>query len=330
VLVNVSPVRDDAGAVVSYVATMTDLTELKHAEAEADARLKALTQANTELRALNGKLEQAQNQLMQSEKLASIGQLAAGVAHEINNPVGYVYSNIGTLAGYLRDFFAVADAYERAEASMDEAARREILGLKEKVDFGFLREDVQAMLAESRQGLDRVKKIVQDLKDFAHVYEGEEWQEEDLHKGLESTLNVVWNELKYNCEVRREYGRLPPVECRLSYLNQVFMNLLTNAAQAIEGRGTITLRTGAEGDRVWLEVADTGKGIAPEHLSRLFDPFFTTKPVGKGTGLGLSVSYDIVRKHHGEITVESRVGAGTAFRVWLPVRQPADPPQAAG
>jgi len=321
--------RDEAGDIVSYVATMIDLSELKHAETEARSRLEALCRANAELSALNEKLNQAQSQLLQSEKLAAIGQLAAGVAHEINNPVGFVYSNIGSLGQYLDDFFSVVDAYERAEASLDEAARREIRSIRQQVDFDFLRQDVQAMVKESREGLNRVSKIVRDLKDFAHVHEGEAWQMEDLHKGLESTLNVVWNELKYNCELHKEYGQIPLVECQLPYLNQVFMNLLVNAAQAMDGHGSITLRTGVAGERVWVEVADTGRGIRPEHLPRLFDPFFTTKPVGKGTGLGLSVSYNIVKKHHGEITVESVVDKGTRFRIWLPIRQPVAELQAA-
>jgi len=142
-----------------------------------------------------------------------------------------------------------------------------------------------------------------------------------IHQVLDTTLNVVWNELKYKCEVVKEYGILPEIYCLPTQLDQVFMNLLVNAAQAIEVRGKITLRTGQEGDRVWVEVSDTGKGIAPEDIPNLFDPFFTTKPVGKGTGLGLSVSYSIVEKHRGKIEVQSEVGKGSTFRVWLPVLQ---------
>ncbi|MDH4284272.1 MAG: ATP-binding protein, partial [Gallionellaceae bacterium] len=160
------------------------------------------------------------------------------------------------------------------------------------------------------------------LKDFSHVDAGEEWHYSDLRKGLDSTLNIVHNEIKYKADVVKEYGELPEVECLSSQLNQVFMNLLVNATHAIEERGTITIRTGQQGEEVWMEVADTGKGIKPEHLTKIFDPFFTTKPVGKGTGLGLSLSYSIVQKHHGRIEVESEVGKGTTFRVWLPVKQP--------
>ncbi len=267
------------------------------------------------------KLEEAQNQLLQSEKLASIGQLAAGVAHEINNPVAFVNSNIGTLQQYATDLLALLAAYENLEASLTDEARQDISQVKQEIDAAWLREDIGHLLAESLDGLQRVKRIVQDLKDFSHVDRSErEWG--DLEKGLESTLNVVWNELKYKAEVVREYGAIPQIECFPSQLNQVFMNLLVNAAHAIEDHGRITVRTGHDDGHVWVEVEDTGKGIPPEHLKRIFDPFFTTKPVGKGTGLGLSLSYGIVNKHSGRIEVTSEVGRGSTFRVVLPRKAP--------
>jgi len=276
-----------------------------------------------ELQTANQKLEEAQDQLLQAEKMASIGQLAAGVAHEINNPVGYVSSNIGALERYVNDLLPILDACDRLDGSLDGSAP-ELLALraaKGKVNLAYLREDLQDLLAESKEGLERVRKIVLDLKTFSHVDQAD-WHISDLHQGLESTLNIVWNELKYKAEVVKEYGALPEIECIPSQLNQVFMNLFVNAAQAIEDHGTITIRTGQEGEQVWVEVSDSGKGIAPEHLNRIFDPFFTTKPVGKGTGLGLSLSYGIVKKHHGAIEVRSELGQGTTFRVRLPVKQP--------
>ncbi|MFA5242733.1 MAG: ATP-binding protein [Sulfuricella sp.] len=275
-----------------------------------------------ELQASNQKLEEAQGQLLQAEKMASIGQLAAGVAHEINNPVGYVASNISALGRYVNDLLSLLDAYEQLDGTLsgDAPELLALRALKEKVNLTYLREDLHDLLAESKEGLERVKKIVLDLKTFSHVDQSE-WQITDLHQGLESTLNIVWNELKYKAEVVKEYGNLPEIECLPSQLNQVFMNLMVNAAHAIENHGTITLRTGQAGEQVWVEVADSGKGIAPEHLNRIFDPFFTTKPVGKGTGLGLSLSYGIVKKHHGQIEVDSTPGQGTTFRVWLPLRQ---------
>lgn len=263
------------------------------------------------------KLAQAHSQLLQSEKMASIGQLAAGVAHEINNPIGFVNSNLGTLKLYVENLLMALSAYEKNEGEMTAETRAVLAALKQQIDLGYLREDVANLLSESMDGLQRVKRIVQDLKDFSHVDEAEK-QSANLEQGLDSTLNVVWNELKYKAEVVKEYGGIPNIMCMPAQLNQVFMNLLMNAGQAIEDHGRITIRTGREGGNVWVEVEDTGKGIKPEHLERIFDPFFTTKPVGSGTGLGLSLSYGIVQKHGGHIEVKSEPGKGTVFRVVLP------------
>jgi two-component system, NtrC family, sensor kinase len=283
----------------------------------------ALQDKNILLETLVNKLNEAQSQLMQSEKMASIGQLAAGVAHEINNPIGYINSNLGTLEKYIKNLFSIVDTFEQAETQLDKRSETyvRLQALKKQLDLGFLREDIFTLMGESREGVERVKNIVQNLKDFSHVDESE-WQWADLLKGLDSTLNVVWNELKYKAEVIKEYGKLPQVECLPFQLNQVFMNMLVNAVQAIDTRGTITIRTGTSGDEVWVEFSDTGHGIQPENLDRIFEPFFTTKAVGKGTGLGLSLSYSIVQKHHGRIHVASEIGKGTTFRIFLPIRQP--------
>jgi len=263
------------------------------------------------------KLEEAQSQLLQSEKMASIGQLAAGIAHEINNPVGFVNSNLSTLQRYVTDIMRLLSAYEEKEASLVDEVVQEIRQLKKEIDADYLREDIGSLLTESLDGLDRVKRIVQDLKNFSHV-DKKELELAKLENGLDSTLNVVWNELKYKATVVKAYGDTPQIECFPSQLNQVFMNLLINAVHAIEEQGQITIRTGYDDQFVWAEVEDTGKGISPEHLARIFDPFFTTKPVGQGTGLGLSLSYGIVNKHGGRIEVKSEVGKGSVFRVWLP------------
>ena len=307
------------------IGIVRDISERKQAEAQASADMETLSRTNLALTELNSRLKQAQTQLMQSEKMASIGLLAAGVAHEINNPIGYIHSNLGTLEVYVRKFLAVLDEYERIERTVPEMSDvfADVAAIKKDEDWDYLKQDVVALLNESHEGVERVTKIVHNLKDFSRIDTEEKWQADDIHRGLDSTLNVIWNELKYTCEIRKEYGTLPPVDCMLSQLNQVFLNLLVNAAQAIETRGTITIRTGRAEDWIWIEIADTGTGIAPEHIGSIFDPFFTTKPVGKGTGLGLSVSYSIVQKHHGKIEVESTVGKGTVFRVWLPIRQSA-------
>ena len=287
------------------------------------AMVNELLKANEELKELNGKLSDARTKLIQSEKLASIGQLAAGVAHEINNPIGFIFSNFGTLEKYLQDLFQMLSAYEQAESELGSSpVATRLRALYEELEIEYLKDDIPSLMNESRDGIQRVRKIVQDLKDFSRVDARQEWEWANLHNGLNSTLNIVNNEIKYKADVVRVFGDLPEVQCLPSEINQVFMNLLVNAAHSITAeRGTITLRTGHEGAEVWVEVADNGCGIAPENLSRIFDPFFTTKPVGQGTGLGLSLSYGIVQKHAGRMEVSSRLGQGTCFRITLPVRQ---------
>jgi two-component system, NtrC family, sensor kinase len=264
--------------------------------------------------------QRMQRQLLQSDKMAAIGQLAAGVAHEINNPVGYVTSNLKTLDIYKQDMLNLLDAYEalEAECPTDAVTLANVRALKKQRDIGFLRKDIGQLIAESQEGMSTVAKIVSDLRDFAHV-ENKEWLWADLHKGLESTLNFARNEIKYHCTINKIFGDIPKVYCIPSQINQVILNLLVNAAQSIAEKGEITIRTDKVGDEVFIAVSDTGGGIAEENIPRIFDPFFTTKPVGKGTGLGLAISLDIVHKHNGRIEVESTVGEGTTFTVWLPI-----------
>ena len=291
---------------------------------ERDNRIVELSTLNETMQRMNASLEDAQNQVIQSEKLASIGQISAGVAHEINNPLGFVLSNLCSLETYVAQLCELLLAYTEAErvlpAPLPEPLVR-VRALREAKDFDFLRGDIVALMAESRDGLMRVKRIVQDLRDFSRGGFDESWQLIDLHAALDSTLNIVRNEIKYKASIVRSYGELPEIECLPSRLNQVFLNLLVNAGQAIDANGTITLTTGTQGGEAWIRIADSGSGISPEHLHRIFEPFFTTKPVGQGTGLGLSVSYSIVRKHGGRIEVESEVGRGTTFTVRLPLRQ---------
>ncbi|WP_237234811.1 ATP-binding protein [Pseudomonas sp. TCU-HL1] len=292
-----------------------DTTEFARANDPLATALNALSSKQLEQEQLLHTLEKANAQLLQSEKLAAIGQLAAGVAHEINNPIGYVFSNLKTLSGYVSDLLCIVDAVDGV------GSLEELQQLKRSLEYDYIRTDVEALIHESEDGIERVKKIITALKDFSQIEE-DEFRATDLHKGFDSTLNLVNNELKYKAEVVREYGELPLVECIPSQVNQVVMNLMINAAHAIESFGRITLRSGHQGDWVWLEVEDNGKGIEPAILNRIYEPFFTTKPVGKGTGLGLALSYNIVQKHNGRIEVVSRPGEGTRFRVWLPERQP--------
>jgi len=282
-----------------------------------------LQQRHAELRQAYLRLNGAQEKLLQSEKMASIGQLAAGVAHEINNPIGYVHSNLGSLQEYLRSLFTLIEAYERALRAPDpKALIPEIDDIRNRFDIDFISRDLPQLMAESREGIERVTRIVRDLKDFSYSGREESWKLVDLHSGLESTINIIWNELKYKVTLDRHYGNLPLVECLPSELNQVYMNLLLNAGQAIGERGTIVVSTGQDGEEVWIEFKDSGAGIPADLLQRIFDPFFTTKPVGSGTGLGLSISYGIINKHHGRIDVTSTVGEGSSFRIVIPVRQP--------
>ena len=265
---------------------------------------------------LNARLEQVNRQLLQSEKLAAIGQLAAGAAHAVNNHVGAVSSNPQSLGTYLDDIFRLTDAVDAGPSLEDLSA------IKKNIDYSFLKGDLKDLLAESREGIERVKTIISAMKDFSHIEE-EEFTLSDLHRGIETTLNVVNNELKYKATVIRDFGELPLVECISSQINQVVMNLLVNAAHAIEDFGEIIVRTRCDSDWAIIEVEDNGKGIARENLHRIFEPFFTTKPVGKGTGLGLSLSFNIIEKHNGSITADhASTGKGTCFRISLPLKQP--------
>jgi len=297
------------------LASVRDITDRKQNEA-------ALQKEKSEQALLIKKLEETQTQLIQSDKLASIGQLAAGVAHEINNPIGYVYSNLGTLKKYVQDMLSLLDVYEQIETKVfDTEQLVQIKETKERLDIAYLKDDLRVLIDESKDGITRVKKIVQSLKDFSHADSVDEWQLSNLHQGLDSTLNIVNNEIKYKANVIKEYGDIPDVECLPSQLNQVFMNLLVNAAHAIEDRGSITIRTDQQEHEVRVEISDTGKGIPPENLQKIFEPFFSTKPIGKGTGLGLSLSYGIIQKHRGRIEVSSEVGKGSSFRVYIPIER---------
>jgi len=282
-----------------------------------------LVRRNTELTELNRKLSMAQEQLIQSEKLASIGQLAAGVAHEINNPIGYIFSNFSTLQIYIGALLEVLNAYEKVDNDRTSTeAVNALIMLRKDVEIDYLKEDIPSLMNESREGITRVRKIVQDLKDFSRTDTALEWQWANLHQGIDSTLNIVSNEVKYKADIIKNYGELPEVECFPSQINQVVMNLVVNAAHAIEGkRGTISITTMVVDKHVQIEVKDTGSGIAPENISRIFDPFYTTKPVGQGTGLGLSLAYGIMQKHHGSIHVSSVLGEGTTFFLRIPIKQ---------
>ena len=252
---------------------------------------------------------------MQAEKLASLGEMAAGVAHEINNPVGYVSSNLTTLQKYLTVYEEVLDAPQTDEAAM--------AALKKKVNFAFIRNDVRNLVNETQEGVERVKTIIKDLKDYARTNTSASYLPSDIHVGLKSTLNIANNQIKNRATIQLDLGNLPLVECAPSQINQVLLNLIVNAAQSIpDGKeGLITIRTSSDAVSAFIEVEDNGQGMSDDVLQKVFDPFFTTKDPGKGTGLGLSVSQKIIQDHAGSLTVVSSVGVGSIFKISLPITQ---------
>jgi len=283
-------------------------------------------------------LADTQAQMLHSEKMASIGQLAAGVAHEINNPTGFVSSNINTLGDYSVDLTDLIHKYQRlrdqlmtaeTQASMGTDLNRLVKGIaafEQEINIDYILSDIKALIGDCVEGTERIKKIVMDLKDFAHPG-NDEPQMVDLNAGLDSTLNLVHNEIKYKADVYRNYGEIPALYAYPHQLNQVFMNILVNAAQAIEKEGTIQIATRFDGKYVEVVVTDNGCGIPVQYMGKIFDPFFTTKEVGKGTGLGMHLAYNIIKKHGGTIAVESEIGKGSTFTVRIPTRPPAHDPE---
>ncbi|WP_298037860.1 PAS domain S-box protein [uncultured Desulfuromonas sp.] len=301
------------------IVSLVDITEQKHLEERLHDEKAELEGAQNELQKAYADLQATQAKILQNEKMASIGLLAAGVAHEINNPMGYILSNLGTLDKYaqrLTDFIQ-AQTVVITELNGGDGTLGE---LRKQLKIDYIIDDLKNLTKESLEGADRVKKIVKDLKSFSRTDEGDHMHA-DINECIETTICVVWNEIKYKATLEKNYGDLPMTLCYPQQLNQVFLNLLINAAQAIEKQGTIKVRTWQEGDIIRVQIADTGRGIPKENLDRLFEPFFTTKKIGKGTGLGLSISYDIIKKHNGELDVKSEVGVGTTFTLSIPIRE---------
>jgi two-component system NtrC family sensor kinase len=271
---------------------------------------------NSKLGEAYTELKQTQSEMLQQEKMASIGQLAAGVAHEINNPMGFISSNLRTMEKYLKrleEFLELGVANISSESLKDEIAQAR---RRFKVDY--ILGDAHSLLAESLDGAERVRTIVQNLKNFSRLDQAQVTYA-NLNECLESSITIAWSELKYKTTLSRDYGELPVVNCLPQQLNQVFLNILLNAGQAIEAQGEITVKTRNEGEEIVISIHDNGCGIPEEICNRIFEPFFTTKEVGQGTGLGLSISYDIIKKHKGTIDVESSLQTGTTFTIRLPI-----------
>lgn len=273
---------------------------------------------NSELVRGKAELERLQAQIIHSEKMASLGQLAAGIAHELNNPVGFIYGNMDILNQSIGDLTELLNYYDKAE--LTEIAASGAARIKERIDYAATLEDLSLIIADCRDGAQRIRDIVQNLRTFSRLDEAE-FKKSDVHEGINSTIRLLSRYYSSdNITLIRDYGELPPVDAFSGQLNQVWMNLLVNAAQAVASDGgEVFITTRVVEESAVISIKDTGCGIPPEHLNRIFDPFYTTKAVGEGTGLGLSISFGIVERHGGTIKVESRLGEGTTFTITLPI-----------
>jgi two-component system, NtrC family, sensor kinase len=276
-----------------------------------------LESQNVELANRRKELERLQAQLVHTEKMASLGQLSAGIAHELNNPAGFVYGNMDLLQGYISELSKLFEAYDKVV--LPEDAAQLVGALKTQISYERLMGDLSSIISDCREGAQRICDVVKNLRLFSRLDEAK-LKSIDLNGGIDSTLRLLSSYFSTgHIVLRRDYTDLPPVNCYAGQLNQVWMNLLVNAAQAVGDQGEVTISTRVDGNSVVVAISDTGTGIPEADLSRIFDPFFTTKPVGEGTGLGLSISYGIVERHGGTITVESKVGTGTTFTVRIPI-----------
>ena len=276
-----------------------------------------------ELEKANNELKEAQAMMVHSEKMRSLGELVAGIAHEINNPINFIYGNIMILEKYNKDMFDLIEKYTENEDALSPEKRVEIEKMKEEIDIEFLKDDIKELIRSCIEGTERTKNIILDLKNFSRMEEMVMTQF-DIPKEIDTTLNILNNKYKNRITVHKDYEEnLPKIEVYGGQINQVFMNILDNAAAAIEGNGDVYITVKRAGENVEIQFKDTGKGIKKENLSKVFDPFFTTKPVGQGTGLGMSISYRVIQNHFGSISVESELGQGATFKIVLPINHPA-------
>jgi two-component system, NtrC family, sensor kinase len=319
--------RDEIGELAETFNEMArSLEERSHALIELNRRLEEKVKERTgelekksrEANRAYEELKETQVQLVQSEKLAGLGQLVAGIAHEIKNPLNFIYGNTEFLKTYVANLKKLIDLYH-CRAALLPQDNEKIAALKEEMNYDFMLEDMETLLRNFEEGAVRINSIIADLRTFSRM-DSEDFQPTQLRDSIELALNLVKNEYRDRIVIRKEYADLPLVHCHPGKLSQVFMNLLVNACQAIPGTGEISIRTYCNGDRVFVEIKDNGAGIEAKHQVKVFEPFFTTKPVGKGTGLGLSISYGIIQQHQGTIELESKKGEGTLFRICLPVK----------
>jgi PAS domain S-box-containing protein len=309
--------RDHVNKTVGAVCVFRDIT-----------RMKEIERMNDELSKAYEELQNAQAQLVQSEKMASLGRLVAGAAHELNNPISFIYSNVSHLRQYIEDMKMVLDKYSAVSmlpAPQIEDRIPDIEKFKEKMDLAYTMQDLDRLVDDIDEGARRTKGIVEDLKTFSRSEEGR-IEDTDINEDMEKSLNLLVDHYKGRIIIHKDFADLPRVKCYANQLSRVFMNLITNACQAIDGSGDIWITTKLENGTVIISIRDNGLGMDKEHLSRIFDPFFTTKDVGEGAGLGLSISYGIIQRHKGEILVDSKKGSGTAFTIRMPTNFEAPEP----
>jgi two-component system NtrC family sensor kinase len=330
-IVTAVPLTGEDGKVYGVLETYRDVTAESRLQAhykqllDNERRQKEILQEEVKKRTreLSDSLEELRAtrvQLIQSEKMSSLGQLVAGIAHELNNPTNFIYGNMDFLEEHVKELLALVD--EVLALDLPPEARVQLAELVEKHDVEFVRTDLVKLVRAVRSGAERVATIIRDLRVFSHLGEAD-FKECDLNQGIETTLNLIASKAKGRVAIVRELGPLPLVTCNGAHVNQVVMNLVANAIDAIPQKGTVTVRTrAAAGDTIVVEVQDDGTGIEPKVIEKIFDPFFTTKEVGKGTGLGLSISFGIVKAHKGTLEVESEPGAGALFRLSIPVKPP--------
>lgn len=287
-------------------------------ENQVKERTQELSFKNDQLGNAYKELQETQAMLIHNEKMNSLGQLVAGIAHELNNPINFIYGNLDHLKSYSEQLIGIIQAYEKITADIPSEHLELLDKIKKELDYNFIVEDLPDLLKSCKDGAERCKQIIIDLKNFSRLDEAVV-KEVDIHEGIESTLNILSNKFKNRITIHKEYGDLPKLTCYAGQLNQVLMNILDNAFHSIPDKGEVYIKTYCENDNIIMIIRDTGVGIAPENLTKIFDPFFTTKPVGEGTGLGLSISYKVLKKHNGTIEVKSERGKGTAFTVIIPV-----------
>ncbi|MGR3317050.1 MAG: ATP-binding protein [Candidatus Anammoxibacter sp.] len=310
---SISAVKNTDGIITNYINVSEDITRRKLAE---DALIEAKDKAEKVSDELQIEITK-RKELEQTAKLAAVGKLAAGIAHEINNPLSFIYANLENLNKFSLKVRSLIDVYD--ELDMPEETRKAIEEKKEEINYTYLKSRIIDMIEKSIDGADRMKKIVMDMKTFSRV-DRADVEDANINEAIDATLGIMVHEYKDRIEIKKEYDeQLPTFKCFISKLNQVFLNILANACQAIDGKGVISVRTHRDGDNIVIDIKDSGSGMPDDVMAKIFDPFFTTKPVGQGTGMGLSICHDIIQQHNGELSVESKIGEGTTFTITIPM-----------